>query len=156
MKYGIAYKNLTDAIVLIAAFIAIFCIVFAVLAFEAPQTVEDKETGEKITIDSAFEDPAVKVYIELAITFAINAMIGFMVRKWFLIPIAASVVSIVISMTIFLDGTIEKVAYAFVVLGIIGLAGNIIYAVLSIEEQKEEFKQMLKEKREAKHATKSK
>lgn len=156
MKHGIAYKNLTDAIVLVAAFIAIFCILFAVLAFEAPQTVENKDTGEKITINSAFEDPEVKVYIELAITFAITAIIGFFVRKWFLIPIVASAVSIVISMTIFLDGTIEKLAYAFVVLGIIGLAGNIIYAVISLDEQKEEFKKMIKEKREAKHAAKSK
>lgn len=138
MKYGTAYKNLTDAIVLIAAFMAIISILLAGLAFEGPKTIEDEETGEKITIETAFEDPEVKVYMELGIVFIVTAILGFMVRHWILVPIAASVVSIIISMDVFLEGTIDKVAYAYVLLGIIGLVGNILYAVITYREKKRE------------------
>lgn len=137
MKYGTAYKNLTDALLLVAAFVAIVCIVLAVLAFEGPTTVEDPKTGEKISIESAFEDPTVKVYMLLGAIFFITAMLGFLLRQWFMVPLIASAAAIVVSMKIFMDGTIEQVAYAFVVLGIFGFAGNLIHGVITEQEKKE-------------------
>ena len=147
MKYGTAYKNLTDAILLVAAVLAIISILLAVVSFEKPEmTVEDKATGEQITIKSPFENPEVKVYIKLAIVFLATALMGFLVRKWFLLPIAASVVSIIISMDVFLDGSIEKLAYGFVLFGVVGLAGNIIHAVVVVRENKEAIKEKLASK----------
>ena len=138
MKYGTAYKNFTDALVLIAAFLAIICIVMAVLSFEGPTTVEDPKTGEKISIDSAFKDPEVKTYMLLGSVYFITAMLGFAIRKkWYMIPLVASASAIVVAMKVFTDGTIGKVAYAFVVLGIFGMAGNIITAVIFEQEKKE-------------------
>ena len=138
MKYGTAYKNLTDAFVVIGAVIAIICILLSVLAFEGPgMTVENKATGEKITINSAFEDPTVKTYIRLMIVFVVTAVLGFVFRRWFWIPLAASATSIVVSMQVFLEGSIEEVAYAFVLFGIIGLVGNILCGVITIREKRE-------------------
>ena len=144
MKYGTAYKNLTDAIVLVAAFVAIICIVLAGLAFDGPTTVEDKKTGEKISIESVMDDPEVKAYTLLGVVFIVTAMLGFMVRQWYVIPIVASAVSVFVSMKVFLDGTLEKVAYAFVLLGLIGLVGNILYAVVTTKEKKEKISESAK------------
>ena len=140
MKHGIAYKNLTDAIALVAVFMAVASILLAVLAFDGPTTVKDEITGEEIYIESVFDDPAVKENIKMAAIFIVVAAFGFWVRKWFLLPIVVSVVAIVLSMNSFMEGTLEKVAFAYVVFAIIGLAGNIIYAVLAFEEAKEEAK----------------
>ena len=148
MKYGTAYKNLTDAFLLIGAIVAIISILLAVVSFEKPEMkVEDKVTGEQITIKSPFENPEVKTYIKLGIVFAIAAILGFAVRKWFLVPMAASIVSIVISMNIFLEGSIEKIAYGFVLFGVIGLAGNIIHAVIVVREHREAKQEKLSAKK---------
>lgn len=147
MKYGTAYKNLTDAVLVIGVAISIICILLAVLAFEGPgMTVENEATGEKITINSAFEDPAVKVYAMLGTVFAVTAVFGFVFRRWFWIPLAASAVAIVVSMDVFIDGTIGEVAYAFVLFGLIGLVGNILCGVITVRERKELAKENEKAK----------
>ena len=145
MKYGAAYKNFTDALILIAAILAIACIVLAVLSFEGPTTVEDPKTGEKISIDSAFKDPEVKTYMFLGSVYFITAMLGFMIRKWYMIPLVASASAIIVAMKVFTDGTIGKMAFAFVVLGVFGMAGNIINAVIFEQEKKEKEREQKEE-----------
>ena len=148
MKYGTAYKNLTDAFLVIGAAIAIICIVMAVLAFEGPgTTVENKATGEKITVNSVFEDPTVQTYAKLGGVFTLAAALSFAFRKLYTIPLVATAAAIVFSMDVFLDGSIEEVAYAFVLFAVIGLVGNVIHGVIVEREQKEAKKNKVEDKK---------
>lgn len=156
MKHGIAYKNFTDAIILIGAIIAIVSILLAFLSFKEPKMIEDPKTGEDIKINSVWEDPTTKEYITLAVTFTITALFSFAIRRWYLVPVAASVASLIVSMTVFANGVIEYIPFGFVVLALIGLAGNSIYAVLMFREEKEQAKEAINEKRRGKRAAKAK
>ena len=147
MKQGMAHKNLTDAILVIAAVIALVSVVVGVLFFESPTTITDPKTGEDVEIESPLEDPAVQINLKLFVTFTLAAAISFTARKWVLICIASSVASLVMAFNCFLDGTLEYMGYTYVVLAVIGLAGNIIHAVFVNEETKEQFKEALREQR---------
>lgn len=154
MKHGISYKNFTDAIVLIGAIIAVVSILLAFLAFKEPKTIEDPKTGEDIKINSVWEDPTTKEYITLAVTFAITALIGFALRRWYIIPVAASVASLIVSMMVYANKIIEYIPTGFVFIALIGLAGNIIFAVLMFREEKEKSMETAGAKKKAKIAAK--
>jgi len=91
MKQGMAHKNLTDAILIFAAVMALVCIVIGVLFFESPMTITDPKTGEDVEIKSPLKDPAFSVNLKLFVTFVLTAIVSFMARKWALVCIAASV-----------------------------------------------------------------
>ena len=57
MKYGTAYKNLTDSIVLIGAIIALICVLLSVVSFDKPYTVTDPATREDVEVTAPLEDP---------------------------------------------------------------------------------------------------
>lgn len=147
MKNGIAYKNLTDSIVLIGAIIALICVLLSVVSFDKPYTVTDPETRQDIDVTEPLEDPYNITYLKLFVTFAITAMIGFLSRKMSVIPLIASICSILISLAYFREGAVEDYGFLYVLIGVVGLAGNIIYTVLMAEEIKAEFKRIIKVKR---------
>ena len=140
MKNGIAYKNLTDSIVLIGAIIALICVLLSVVSFEKAYTVTDPETREDVEVTEPLDDPYNITYLKLFITFTITAMIGFVSRKMFLIPLLASICNILIALGYFRSGEIYDYGFLYVLIGVVGLAGNIIHAVRMSEEVKAEFK----------------
>lgn len=147
MKQGVAYKNLTDSIVLIAAIIALICVLLSVISFEESYVVKDPITHEDVEVAKPLEDPYNITFIKLFAIFSITAIVGFIARKWALISTVASVCSIVIAFTYFLDGSSGELGFIYVFCGIVGLAGNIILMVISEQERKTEFKEMVGIKR---------
>lgn len=136
MNQGMAHKNLTDAVLVIAAVISLVSIIVGVLFFEGPMTIVDPNTGEDVEIDSPFDDPAVKINLKLCVTFILAAVISLAARKWFLVCLAASAGALIMSFACFLDGTLEYMGYTYVVFAVIGLAGNIIHAVFVYGDKK--------------------
>lgn len=155
MKNGIAYKNLTDALVLVAAVVAIIGVLLAILSFDKPYKGKDPVTNEEIDIQTPFDDPYVETYVNLAVVFSFASVLGFLARRLTLIPIVGSVCSIVVAMNYFMDGLVKSYGFLYVLLGVVGLAGNIIYSVMYNIEQKEEIAARRRARKLEKAAAKS-
>ena len=156
MKHGIAYKNLTDTIVLAAAIIALICVLLSIISFGKPYTVKDPVTGVDIEVKGPLDDPYNITYLKLCGIFTLTALVGFIARKWLLFSIVASLCSIVISFVYFLDGSVGDYGFLYVFCGIVGFAGNIIHMVLTDSENKAKFKEMVREKRKERLASEGK
>ncbi|MCI5513443.1 MAG: hypothetical protein MR471_04915 [Clostridia bacterium] len=116
-----AYKNFTDAIALIAVFVAFIYIFLAFKSFEP----YEKETGEMAKF---YEEESVKPYLKLFFTFLATAVCGMAIRKMPAIGLAVSLFPTWFSVQFYYLRSVKK-PMLFIVAAFVALAGNIIATV---------------------------
>ena len=127
MNSGKACKNLTDGLLLAAAFFALIFLAFGYLSFNGGYSMTHPATGEELEVVSAFDDPYFMAYGVLFLCFALTSVIGLATRKHPLVGLLASIVNLIVTFIYFSDGLIETWAILFVLAAVTGLAGSIVY-----------------------------
>ena len=137
MNSGKACKNLTDALVLLVAAIALIGFIGRFTGFEAGDTMLSPTTKEKIELLAPLDDPYTRTYLKLFIAFVINALLGFSSRNYPWVGVVASLCAIVISLNYFSDQLIKTYGFLYVLVAVTGLAGSLVYAYFWYAEKKE-------------------
>ena len=141
MKNGALCKNITDALVLIMAFVALFTLLVEFLSFDPEgYIVEDPRTHEDIEVSSMLDDPYIVIYVEMLVGFLLAAIIGFAGRRAPLASLIGSVILLALVLYEYKDGPLGQVDFGYVLVAFVGLAGSITYLACYYAEKAEEKK----------------
>ena len=127
MNTGRICKNLTDALLVVMAIIALICIVVKIVGFEEEYKITHPSTKEEITVKGPLEDPYTETYVKLFAAFFIASIVGFSARGKGWLGIVSSLCVLVISVNYFANDLIGKFGFLYFLVAATALAGSIIY-----------------------------
>ena len=127
MNTGRMCKNLTDALLVAVAILALISIVVKIVGFEEEYKMTHPSTKEEITVSEPFEDPYTETYVKLFAAFSIASIIGFLSRGNGLMGIVSSACVFVISVNYFTDDLVGELGFLYFLAAATALAGSIVY-----------------------------
>ena len=127
MNTGRICKNLTDALLVVVAMIALICVVVKIVGFEEEYKIAHPSTKEEITVSKPLEDPYTETYVKLFAAFSIASIVGFSARGKGWLGIVSSACVLVISVNYFAEDLIGKFGFLYFLVAATALAGSIVY-----------------------------
>ena len=136
MNSGEACNNLTDGLLIVMSILALIGLVVEFMAFDGEHIMNHPTTSEDITVKNPLDNPYADSYLKLFAAFAITAVIGLGARKAPIVGILASVCTIVVSVNFFAAELIKSFSFAYVLVAVTSLAGNIVYTCFHYSENR--------------------